>query len=104
MLEVVSHGLTGLASMVVIAFCVVCGEDVASWEKSSALLNKAKLSAFPKIQTVTANPRTARANRRPDTAQPSLLQTTSPLVETGRHGDFQGIVKNDSCPAESFNA
>jgi hypothetical protein len=30
MLEVVSHGLMGLASMVVIAFCVVCGEDVAS--------------------------------------------------------------------------
>jgi hypothetical protein len=57
MLELVSYGLTGLASMVVVVFCVVCGEDAAILEKSSALLNKVKVSTPPKIQTVTENPR-----------------------------------------------
>lgn len=103
MLELVSYGLTGVASMVVVAFFVVCGEDAAILEKSSALLNKAKLSASPKIQTVTANPNTARADRRPAVAKPSLLQATSPLVETGYHRDCGGTVKNGSCPAEAFN-
>jgi hypothetical protein len=102
MLELVSCGLTGLASMLVVAFCVVCGEDAAILEESSGLLNKAKVSASPKIQTVTTNPRTARADRRPDVAKPSLLQTTSPLVQTGYHWDCRGTVKNGSCPAGGF--
>jgi len=33
MLELVSYGLTGLASTVVVAFCVVCGDDAAILEK-----------------------------------------------------------------------
>jgi hypothetical protein len=35
MLELVSYGLTGLASMVVVAFCVVCSEDAAILEKQN---------------------------------------------------------------------
>jgi hypothetical protein len=43
MLELISYGLTGLASMVVVAFCIVCGDnDAAILEKSAAPLNKAK--------------------------------------------------------------
>jgi hypothetical protein len=33
MLKLVFYGLTGLASMVVVAFCVVCGEGAASLEE-----------------------------------------------------------------------
>jgi hypothetical protein len=92
MLELVSYGLTGLASMVVVAFCVVCGENAAISEKSSVLLNKVKVSASPQIQTVTENPRAARTERRKHVAQPSLLHTTSPLVKTGYPRDCRDTV------------
>jgi hypothetical protein len=103
MLELISYGLTGLASMVVFAFCIVCGDnDAAILEKSAAPLNKAKLNASPKMQTVTADPRIARTDRQPQVAQPSLLQTAS-LVETGYHRDCRGTVNNGRSPAEASN-
>jgi len=103
MLDLTSYKLTGLAAMVVIAFCFVCSDKFASiLEKPSGLASNAHLNVSPMIETRTRDPRLQERDDNREDARALLLRTAS-LVETGPHVVCSVTAKSHRAPPEALH-
>ncbi len=105
MLVLMSYGLTGLAAMVVIAFCLACGDERSrAWKKYSFdLIDNAHLNSAQMIGTWMGALQLARTVcGQQETDPASLLQKTSP-VETGAGAVYSDSFQNDYGPLEAFH-
>ena len=105
MVALTSYALTGVAAMLVIAFCFAYGDEFPpTLEKSSFdLINNAHLNDSQTIETATGNPRfRGTVGKQQKTAPASLLQKTSP-AETGPGAIYSDSVQNNRGPVDAFH-
>jgi hypothetical protein len=104
-LRLVSRGLTGLAALVVIAFCFVCDDTVASFlEKPFGPVGNPYSSASPLINPRTADPRfEGRSDRQQQTVEDTLLSTASLLDKKDRYAACSVRIRNHNAPAKDFH-
>ena len=105
MLQLVSCGLTGLAALVVIAFCFICDDTVAALlEKPFGLVGNPYSNASPLIKPRTADPRfQGRSDRQEQTVQDTLLSTASLFDKKDRHAAGSVAIRNHNAPAKDYH-
>jgi hypothetical protein len=103
--ELTSHGLTGLTAVLVIAFCSACGDELPrNREKSSYdLLNHAHVNDSPLVESGARSPWFRKdVGKQQEPALASLPQKTS-RVETGHGAIYRGGFRNDRGALEAFH-
>jgi hypothetical protein len=103
--ELTSYGLTAVTAVLVVAFCLACGDELPRTRKKSLyeLLNNVDVNDSPPVET-GARSLWFRENggKQQETASASMLQKTS-RVETGRSAICGGSSRNDRETLEVFH-
>ena len=105
MTKLISFALTGLAAMLVIAFCCACGDEFSPARENSSfdLVNNARLTDSPMIEIWLGVPRfRGTVGKQRETVRASLLQTTSP-AETGSDAICTDGRQSDRGQVEGFH-
>jgi hypothetical protein len=105
MVELMSYGLTGVTAVLVIAFCLACGDELPRTREkySYDLLNNADVNDSPQVKTRARSLWfQGEAGMQQETVPASLLQKTS-RVGTGHGAIYSGSSRNDRGTPEAFH-
>jgi hypothetical protein len=104
MVDLRSHGLSGLTAMLIIAFCLAYGDALPLTREKPTyeLINNAQMNDSPMIET---GPRSLRfrgdVGKQRETAPASLPQRTW-AIETSHGAIYSDSFRNDRGPLEAF--
>jgi hypothetical protein len=105
MVELMAYGLTGLAAMLVVAFCFTCSDELPQTREqpSYGLIIDAHANDSPLIETGARCLRfRGDFGKQHETAPASLGQKTL-RVETGRGAIYRGSSRNNRETPEAFH-
>jgi hypothetical protein len=105
MVELTSYGLTGLAAILAIAFCLAYGDELAPTREkfSYGLINNPHVNDSPLVETGARNLRfRGDVGKQQETSPAFLLQKTS-RVEAGYGAIYSGGFRSNRGTLEAYH-